>query len=279
MMDIRQMPLASLFPADYNPRKALKPGDTEYQNLRQSIETFGLVEPLIWNEATGRLVGGHQRLTVLRDMGISEVAVSVVNLDEEHEKALNIALNQIDGAWDNNALASLLRELEASDMSHLTGFAEVDIEALLGEKPSRDKGLQSAEDLPEITRRGDVWMLGPHRLMCGDSCNRANVDALMDGKKVKLVITDPPYNVAYESKVSEQAIKSTRRATSRIENDSMEDEAFHAFLLEAYSQMYHVMAPGAAIYVFHADTEGLNFRSAFKAAGFKLSGCLIWAKS
>ncbi len=278
-MEIRQMKLADLFRAGYNPRKALKKGDPEYEKLRRSIETFGLVEPLIWNEATGRLVGGHQRLTVLKDMGMDTVEVSIVRLDEAHEKALNVALNKIDGAWDNEALATLMRELAACDMSFLTGYDEVDIEALLGEKPSRDKGAKDDEDLPVISRLGDIWKLGPHRLMCGDSCNPAHIDLLMAGQQARLVLTDPPYNVAYEAKVQDQATQSGRRATSRIENDSMEDEAFHAFLLDAYRQMYRAMAPGAAIYVFHADTEGLNFRAAFREAGFKLSGCLVWAKS
>ena len=277
-MEIRRMNLADLFPADYNPRKALKKGDAEYEKLRRSIETFGLVEPLIWNEATGRLVGGHQRLTVLRDMGISEVEVSVVRLDEAHEKALNVALNKIDGAWDNDALAALMRGLD-SDMAMLTGFSELDLEALLGEKPTKDKGAADDADLPVMSRRGDIWILGPHRLMCGDSCCQADMDRLMDGKPARLVLTDPPYNVAYEAKVQDQQTQSVNRATSRIENDSMEDTAFRAFLLDAYAQMYRNMAPGAAIYVFHADTEGLNFRSAFKEAGFKLSGCLVWAKS
>ena len=272
------MHLADLFPADYNPRKALKRGDAEYEKLRRSIETFGLVEPLIWNEETGRLVGGHQRLTVLRDMGISEVEVSIVHLDEPQEKALNVAMNKIYGAWDNDALAALLRSLD-TDMALLTGFSELDMEALLGVKKSKDKGTAAAEDLPIISRRGDIWMLGPHRLMCGDSTVQADMDRLMDGQPARLVITDPPYNVAYEAKVQDQQTQSVNRATSRIENDSMEDTAFRAFLLDAYAQMYSHMAPGATIYVFHADTEGLNFRSAFKEAGFKLSGCLVWAKS
>jgi DNA modification methylase len=105
------------------------------------------------------------------------------------------------------------------------------------------------------------------------------VDRLVAGQPVRLVITDPPYNVSYEAKVADQATQSVRRATSRIENDSMEDVSFRQFLLDFYAQAYRVMAPGAAIYVFHADTEGLNFRAAFREAGFKLSGCLIWAKS
>lgn len=277
-MVIRMMSLDDLFPADYNPRKALKRGDPEYEKLRRSIETFGLVEPLIWNEVTGRLVGGHQRLTVLKDMSISQVEVSVVHLDESHEKTLNVAMNKISGAWDEDALVVLLRGLDA-DMALLTGFSELDLEALLGEKPSKDKGAGDDADLPVISRRGDIWTLGTHRLMCGDACCQADMDMLMDGQPARLMITDPPYNVAYEAKVADQATQSVRRATSRIENDSMEDTAFRAFLLDAYTQMYIHMAPGAAIYVFHADTEGLNFRSTFKDAGFKLSGCLVWAKS
>ncbi len=219
-MEIRRMHLADLFPADYNRRKALKRGDPEYEKLRRSLETFGMAEPHIWNEDTRRLVGGHQRLTVLRDMGISEVEVSIVRLDEAQEKALNVAMNKISGSWDNDALAALLRNLDPG-MALLTGFSELDLEELLGVKKSKDKGTAAAEDLPIISRHGDIWTLGPYRLMCGDSTIQADMDRLMDGQSARLVLKDPPYNVAYEAKVADQQTQSVNRATSRIENDSM----------------------------------------------------------
>ena len=280
-MRLATMRLTDLYPADYNPRKALKPGDAEFEKLRQSIETFGLVEPLIWNENTGNLVGGHQRLSVLQYLGMDSVDVSIVNLDVDHEKALNVALNKIEGAWDNDKLQVLLSSLY-SDLQDLTGFGEAEIEALCGEKKSTSKSESAGStELPPITQCGDLWLIGRHRLVCGDSCNPADMNLLMDGQQAKLVITDPPYNVNYGDKAEmlEEYLGTGNRNTSHIMNDNMDDASFRQFLLDAYRQMYGAMAPGAAIYVFHADTEGINFRTTFKEAGFKLSQCLIWVKS
>ena len=277
-MIIRRMRLDDLFPAEYNPRKALKAGDPEYEKLKRSITEFGLVEPLIWNERRSRLVGGHQRLTVLRDMGIAEVDVSIVDLDEGREKALNVALNKIEGAWDEKALAELMKTLDG-DLQALSGFDDVELDDLLGEKAAK-KG----DALPEasetvVSQRGDVWMLGAHRVMCGDSTSAADMAVLMDGQAASLIVTDPPYNVAYEAKVDSQNTQSVRRAVSRIENDSMEDAAFRAFLRDAFLCMHGAAKPGAPCYVFHADTEGVNFREAFQEAGFYLSQVLVWVKS
>jgi len=272
------MRLDDLFPAEYNPRKALKAGDAEYEKLKRSITEFGLVEPLIWNERRSRLVGGHQRLTVLRDMGVTEVDVSVVDLDEGREKALNVALNKIAGDWDEKALAELLKTLDG-DLQSLSGFDDVELDDLLGEKAAA-KG----DALPEpgetvVSVNGDVWLLGAHRVMCGDSTSAADMAVLMDGQAASLIVTDPPYNVAYEAKVDSQNTQSVRRAVSRIENDSMEDAAFRAFLRDAFVCMCGAAKPGAPCYVFHADTEGVNFREAFQEAGFYLSQVLVWVKS
>lgn len=277
-MIIRRMRLDDLFPAEYNPRKALKPGDPEYEKLKRSITEFGLVEPLIWNERRARLVGGHQRLTVLRDMGVSEVDVSVVDLDEEREKALNVALNKISGEWDEKALAELLASLDG-DLQALAGFDDVELDDLLGERAAA-----KCDALPEpsevvVSKRGDVWLLGAHRVMCGDSTSDADMAVLMDGQVALLIVTDPPYNVNYEAKVDSQSTQSVRRAVSHIENDSMDDASFRAFLRDAFSCMYRVAKPGAPAYVFHADTEGANFCTAFREAGFYLAQVLVWVKS
>lgn len=129
-MEIRRIPIDKINPASYNPRKDLKPGDPEYESLRRSIDEFGLVEPLVWNEVTGNLVGGHQRLKILLEHGVTEVEVSVVHLDLEHEKALNIALNKIQGEWDEQKLSELLAELVDEELTELTGFSEEEITKL-----------------------------------------------------------------------------------------------------------------------------------------------------
>ena len=263
---------ADLLPADYNPRKDLKPGDAEYEKLKRSIAQFGYVEPVIWNKTTGRVVGGHQRLKVLMDMGMTEVDCVVVEMDEDKEKALNIALNKISGDWDKDKLALLIADLQGTDFDvSLTGFEPAEIDDLFkdtlkdGVKDDNfDVGAELAQ--PTMTKLGDIWTLGCHRLICGDSTKAETFDLLMGNTKANLVITDPPYNVNYEG------------SAGKIKNDNMADDAFYNFLLDAYTQMHSAMADDASIYVFHADTEGLNFRRAFADAGFYLSGCCIWKK-
>lgn len=263
---------SELLPADYNPRKDLKPGDSEYEKLKRSIEQFGYVEPVIWNKTTGRVVGGHQRLKVLMDLGFTEVDCVVVELTDEKEKALNVALNKISGDWDKDKLALLISDLQGADFDvSLTGFDPAEIDDLF--KQSVKDGLHEDEfdvaaelEKPTITKPGDIWTLGRHRLICGDSTKSETFELLMAGRKANLVITDPPYNVNYEG------------STGKIKNDNMTNDAFYQFLLSAFQNTEAVMADDASIYVFHADTEGLNFRRAFADAGFYLSGCCIWKK-
>jgi DNA modification methylase len=165
-------------------------------------------------------------------------------------------------------------------MREVTGFTEVEIDQMLGEKKTRER-VPKDTGHAQYSRRGDVWLLGEHRLGCGDSCCAADVDRLMAGDIARLVVTDPPYNVNYGDKAEmlEDYLGAGNRITSAILNDNMDDVSFRKFLLDAYVQMFRVMADGAAIYVFHSETEGINFRTAFKEAGFYLSQCLIWLKS
>ena len=271
-MLIEKMKTENLLPADYNPRKDLKPGDKEYEKLKRSIEQFGYVEPVIWNKTTGRVVGGHQRLKVLIDMGMDEVDCVVVEMDENKEKALNVALNKISGEWDKDKLALLISDLQAEDFDvSLTGFDAAEIDDLfkdtIQDKIKDDDFDVDAElQNPTITKLGDVWQLGRHRLVCGDSTKPETYDMLLGEEKVNLVITDPPYNVNYEG------------SAGKIKNDNMEDDKFYNFLFDAFTNTEKYMADDASIYVFHADTEGLNFRKAFKDAGFYLSGTCIWKK-
>ena len=271
-MNIEKKNVKDLLPADYNPRKDLKPGDPEYEKLKRSIEQFGYVEPVIWNEKTGRVVGGHQRLKVLTDMGITEVDVVVVDMDTEKEKALNIALNKISGEWDTEKLALVIADLQGTDFDvSLTGFDPEELEDLFrddvkGGVKEDDFDVEAELKKPTFSKTGDLWMLGEHRLFCGDSTKPETFDLLMNGKKANLVVTDPPYNVDYKG------------SAGKIKNDSMAEDQFEQFLLAAYQQMEAAMADDASIYVFHSDSHGLAFRKAFEEAGFYLSGCCIWKK-
>lgn len=271
-MNIEKKNVKDLLPADYNPRKDLKPGDPEYEKLKRSIEQFGYVEPVIWNEKTGRVIGGHQRLKVLTDMGIPEVDVVVVDMDTEKEKALNIALNKISGEWDTEKLALVIADLQGTDFDvSLTGFDPEELEDLFrddvkGGVKEDDFDVEAELQKPTFSKAGDLWMLGEHRLFCGDSTKPETFDLLMNGKKANLVVTDPPYNVDYKG------------SAGKIKNDSMAEDQFEQFLLAAYQQMEAAMADDASIYVFHSDSHGLAFRKAFEEAGFYLSGCCIWKK-
>lgn len=201
-MDIRKIHVDRLIAATYNPRKDLKKSDPEYKKLKKSIEKFDYIDPIIWNEQTGNVVGGHQRLKVLKDLGYTEIDVSVVNLPIDEEKALNIGLNKIGGEFDEEMLASLMDELRSLEVDmDLTGFDAVDIDSML-HTPEQQKEVVEDEFDVEANlseqpnaQYGDVYQLGRHRLMCGDSTSESDVSVLMNGNKVDLFFTSPPYGV------------------------------------------------------------------------------------
>lgn len=271
-MEIKELSLKELKPAAYNPRKKLKKGDKEYEKIKQSLLKFGYVDPIIVNEDL-TVIGGHQRLTVLKDLDYETAKCVIVNLPKEDEKALNIALNKITGQWDEALLADLLLDLQESDFSlDLTGFDPPEIDDILSnvhDKELSEDEFDVEEELkkPTVSRHGDIWQLGKHRVICGDSTKAETYKQLLDDRKANLVVTDPPYNVDVEE------------TAGKILNDNMSDGDFYQFLLSMFTQVENHMEDDASIYVFHADTEGLNFRKAFKDAGFYLSGCCIWKKN
>jgi ParB-like chromosome segregation protein Spo0J len=187
-MLIEKIKTKQLIPAEYNPRKDLKPGDPEYEKLKRSLEEFGYVEPVIWNKTTGRVIGGHQRLKILLSMGMEEIDCVVVELDEQKEKALNIALNKISGDWDKDKLALLITDLNASDFDvSLTGFDPGELDDLFKDSlkdniKEDDFDVDSELKKPAVSHLGDIWLLGQHRLVCGDSTKKDTFNVLMDGK-------------------------------------------------------------------------------------------------
>ena len=271
-MEIKELPLKELKPAAYNPRKKLKKGDKEYEKIKQSLLKFGYVDPILVNEDL-TVIGGHQRLTVLKDLDYETAKCVIVKLSKEDEKALNIALNKITGQWDDALLADLLLDLQESDFNlDLTGFEPPEIDNILSnvhDKELSEDEFDVEEELkkPTLSRHGDIWQLGKHRVICGDSTKAETYKQLLDDRKANLVVTDPPYNVDVEE------------TAGKILNDNMSDGDFYQFLLSMFTQVENHMEDDASIYVFHADTEGLNFRKAFKEAGFYLSGCCIWKKN
>ena len=272
-MQWQTLPLSQLRPAAYNPRKALKPGDKEYQKIKNSIQEFGYVEPIIVNfDMT--VIGGHQRLTVLKDLGYTEAQCVVLHIEDESKvKALNIALNKISGEWNEQLLADLLVDLQDAQFDlDLTGFEAPEVDQLFSKLHNKDieeDNFDVEEELknPAFSHAGDIWTLGRHRVICGDSTLPETFKLLMEGKRANLVLTDPPYNVNVEE------------TAGKIKNDNMPDADFYNFLFCAFVNMEQNMEKDASIYVFHADTQGLTFRRAFADAGFYLSGCCIWKKN
>ena len=220
------------------------------------------------------VIAGHGRILAAREEGITEIPCVLVDyLTEAQKKAYILADNRfaLDAGWDEDLLRVEIEALQAEDYDVLlTGFdpAEIDELFYIPEEDIKDDNFDVDEELskPTMSKQGDVWLLGNHRLVVGDSTKAETYDKLMDGKKANLVVTDPPYNVNYEG------------TAGKIKNDNLEDSKFYQFLLDAFKCAESVMADDASIYVFHADTEGLNFRKAFNDAGFYLSGCCIWEK-
>lgn len=270
-MEFKKITISDLIPASYNPRKKLKPGDREYEKIKNSILEFGYVDPVIVNKDL-TVIGGHQRITVLKELGYEDIDCVVINIDKTKEKALNVALNKITGEWNKELLVDLIKDLQNSDFDiAFTGFEPPEIEQLFNtvhdkEIKEDDFDVEAELNNPPLSKQGDLWLLGRHRLVCGDSILPETFDLLMDEHKANIVVTDPPYNVNYEG------------GAGKIKNDNMKDEEFYNFLFAAFVNIEQSMETDASIYVFHADTEGLNFRRAFKAAGFYLSGTCIWKK-
>ena len=270
--EMKLVPIDRLVPYINNARTH---SPEQINKLRSSLREFGFINPVIIDRDYG-VIAGHGRILAAKEEGITEVpCVFADYLTEAQKKAYIIADNRMamDAGWDEDLLRVEIEALqaEAFDVS-LTGFDQNEIDDLLKENlkdglHDDDFDIEAELKKPTFTKAGDVWTLGRHRLVCGDSTKKETYDILMDGKKANLVLTDPPYNVNYEG------------TAGKIKNDHMANDAFYQFLLDAFTNMEAVMADDASIYVFHADTEGLNFRRAFADAGFYLSGCCIWKKN
>ncbi len=244
----------------------------QINKLRSSLREFGFINPVIIDRDYN-VIAGHGRIEAAKAEGISEVpCVFADYLTEAQKKAYILADNRMamDAGWDEELLRVEIEALQAESFDvGLTGFDESEIADLFetdSEVKDDDFDVDAELEKPPVTKSGDLWLLGNHRLFCGDSTKEETYTLLMDGKKANLVVTDPPYNVNYEG------------SAGKIKNDNMENGKFYQFLLDAFTNMEKSMADDASIYVFHADTEGLNFRKAFADAGFYLSGTCIWKK-
>lgn len=246
----------------------------QINKLRASLREFGFINPVIIDREFG-IIAGHGRVMAAREEGIAEVpCVFVDHLTEAQKKAYILADNRMamDAGWDEELLRVEIEALQGADFDvGLTGFDDKEIGDLFktdsGKVEDDDFDLTAALEKASFVEEGDVWVVGKHRLICGDATNPDHVAKLMDGKRANLILTDPPYGVSFKSK-----------SGLTIKNDSMKNEEFYEFLKSAFVNMAAHLEQGGSAYVFHADTEGLNFRQAFIDAGFHLAGCCIWVK-
>ncbi|HWQ89511.1 MAG TPA: DNA modification methylase [Desulfitobacteriaceae bacterium] len=268
-MIIKDININDIKPYRNNPRK----NDQAVAAVAESIKQFGFKVPLVIDK-NSKIVAGHTRLKAALQLGIQTVPCLIADdLAEEQIKAFRLADNKTAelADWDFSLLNIELEELSKLDLDFsmadfgfdINSDAEIEEDAF-----DADKAVEEIET--PITQRSDVWLLGKHRLLCGDSTSSDDVTNLMNGQQADLVLTDPPYNVDYEGGTKDKL---------KIQNDKMQDGKFLQFLTDAFTRMYENSKKGAAIYVFHADSEGYNFRSAFKQAGYSLRQCLVWAKN
>ena len=271
--EMQLVPLSKLVPYVNNARTH---SPEQLAKLRSSLREFGFINPVIIDRDFN-VIAGHGRIAAAKEEGITEVpCVFVDYLTEAQKKAYILADNRmaLDAGWDEELLRIEIESLQGADFDvSLTGFGEDEIADLFsgdGEKDVKDDDfdLSAALEKAAFVEKGDIWTVGRHRLMCGDATSAEDVAALMDGKKANLIVTDPPYNVAFKS-----------GSGLSIQNDSMENGEFYTFLYNSFQNMVEHLESGGAAYVFHADTEGLNFRKAFVDAGFHLAGVCIWVKN
>lgn len=267
--EMQQVEISKLVPYANNSRTH---NEKQIKKLQSSLREFGFVNPILI-DIDFNIIAGHGRVLAAKEDGMKTVpCVFVDHLTEAQKKAYIIADNRLaeDAGWDKDLLSIELESLKELDFDiDLLGFDAAELNTLLNSADEiQEDDFDVEEELknPTLTKQGDVWILGRHRLLCGDSTKSETYGRLMDGKKANLIVTDPPYNVKYEG------------TAGKIQNDNLSADAFFNFLFDSFSNMEKVLATDGSIYVFHADTEGLNFRKAFADSGFYLSGTCIWKK-
>lgn len=267
-MEIVMMNIDEIIPYENNPRK----NDDAVEAVANSIKNFGFKSPIVV-DANKVIVNGHTRLKASKLLGLTMVPVIIASdLTEEQCRALRLADNKTAeiASWDKKLL---MQELESIDWEGLEmDMTDFGFDNIFDSKPQEvtHDDFEEGQYIPATpySMQGDIYLLGRHRIMCGDSTNPEMVKTLLNGNKADMIFTDPPYNVNYEGSDGQS-----------IQNDNMGNEEFYNFLLSVYKNMFDSIKEGGSIYVCHADSEGLNFRKAFIDAGFKLAQCLIWVKN
>jgi len=277
-MEIVNVPIKDLIPNEKNPRRITK---RELQKLMRSIEEFGFVDPIIVNKNKARyniIIGGHQRVEAAKKLKLTEVPVTYVDMNAEKEQLLNIALNEISGEWDDDKLLELLKELEERGVDlTLTGFDEPILDEILARNrlSDKEKNIDKTPKLPEVpkTKPGEIYILGDHRVMCGDSTKEEDFKKLMKGKMADLCWTDPPYGVSYRGTNNPNG-----RDWDVMTNDGLREDELYQFLMQIYTNVGKCTKKNAALYTCYASVNHIYFENALKEAGFKIKQTLIWEK-
>jgi len=275
-MNFKKVFISELSPAKYNPRKDLVSSDPEYQRIKRSIEEFGYVDPIIVN-SDYTVIGGHQRLKVLKELGHAQIDVVVVDIPKNKEKALNVALNKISGDWDQARLAVLLEEIKLDGMLEFTGFDEKEFDQLLRELHKDDVPLDAepqisrAEELRKEwgTELGQMWQCGEHRVIVGDCTDKAVVERVMGGgEQPMLMVTDPPYGVEYDPEWRAKAgINKNKGKMGVVQNDNIAD----------WSPAWALFT-GDVVYVWHAGKFASEVQQSLESSGFEIIAHIMWKK-
>lgn len=276
---LQKIEISKLKPCPWNPRKITKESK---EQLKKSLREFGTLQPLIVNKNTGHVIGGNQRLAVMLEMGVKEVDVFEVDLNERMEKAAALRLNKHDGEWENGLLKDILQELDAGDLDmDLTGFCQDELEELMTQfqpegEADAEAQIDKADELNKEWRvsQGDLWAIGNHRLLCGDSTKKKDVDLVMGaGDRPMLMVTDPPYGVEYDANWRNEADRANgkpfgARAVGKVSNDDRAD----------WRETWGLFG-GDVAYVWHADVKSHIVADSLIASGFDIRALIIWAKS
>ena len=257
--------------------------EAQVDKIAKSIEQFGFINPVLIDGNYG-IIAGHGRVLGAKQLGMTEVpCIFVEDLTETQKRAYILADNKLalDAGWDDEILKGELKFLQEENFDiTLTGFemGEIDLNATPIE--FKEDNFDAEAELPAEPKAklGDIYQLGNHRLMCGSSTNEKDMSKLIKGEAMDLCVTDPPYNVNYGS-INESKYGKERNNANKILNDNMDDKSFYNFLFDFYTQMLKALKDGGAFYIFHADSEGLNFRKALKEAGGTVRETLIWVKN
>lgn len=270
-MEILNLSIDDVKVADYNPREI---SDHDFSSLKQSLKEFGFLQPIVLNK-NHVIIGGHMRLRAWKDLGETTVPCLIVDLPPDRERLLNIALNRISGQWDMEKLSEMVYKLstESADDLRLSGLDEVEVSGLidsvagLDEKEAKEEEVDLTPPENPVTKLGNIYQLGNHRLMCGDSSSMGQVADLMDGKQADMVFTDPPYNVDYKS-----------HSQGKIQNDNLPEMEFIELIQNVFDNMRQSLREGGAFYICTGWQSYNTFFNALRVANIEVKGCIIWVK-